>query len=486
MSLRPIVRFRQKLTLAALALAAFLIWLAPATFAEVVRVKLSITVNDENGKPVPKAQISVPRQGLNDRKEKLKDIDGETNGNGQFTEIRDFQLTGIPHKILITASDLKAEQTLSDQQFRDAVSKSDGALIVHVSLKPERQDQMLVISGTVTDQAGQPILEAVISLGKALGDPAIEATTKSRAEGRFELPPVEFEPGDAPRNLKVVAAGFQDFELHLTKEELGKISNNILRLNPIRLVAQPSVFQQFKNGLDWLFWSLGLLLVLGLGIYLGYRMYRWLTPTPLRLSTRYLVEEIYRDVHGIKKSMLTEPKLAQVFTRSLNDWSGKSGEQDSKNHKQDDNSTTIARGSATTRDSVTARGGSQSKVPQVELVRDPQSIAQEAYQNLLNKIPVDQEPVYLDVEGPRSAAGKLEDKTVYLTQVSHSNAALVLFTENNISGWLFPNPKLAFSTAAVKEVFLDLTETEYQARKFELKPKPAVRVDDCRWKVATS
>jgi len=446
-------------------------------------------VSDESGRPIPKAQISIPRQGRNASSQTLKEVKDETNAQGEYTRpLTDFQLTGTPHKIIVTAGDLKEEQALSDQQLRDAVSKGKGVLVVQVSLKPQRKSQRLVISGTVTDHVGQPILEAVISLSKAPGDPATEATTQSGADGRFELPAIEFRPEDAPHNLKVLASGFQDFEISLTNEELGKSSNNTLRLNPIRLVPQLSVFQQFKNGLDWLLWSFGLLSVLVLGTYLGYRTYRRLTPTPPRLSTRYLVEKIYLEQREIKNSMLTEAALGPVLTQSLKAWyDEEKSKQDSNNKQKGENSTTMERGSTPTkRDSVTARDGSQSIVPQVEVVRDPQSMAQKAYQNLLNKIPVDREPVYLDVEGPRLAAGKLEDKTVYLTQVNHSNAALVLFTANNSAGWLFPNPKLAFSTAAIKDVFLELTETEYQARKFELEPRPAVRVDDCRWKVATN
>src|SRR6185295_7206925 len=296
------------------------------------------------------------------------------------------------------------------------------------------QEQKLTISGTVTDQFGLPISAAVISLSarsSAPGGPATEAIIKSGSNGRFELPDVEFEPGDAARKLKVSATRFQDVEITLTNEELGNSSNNILHLNPIRLVAQPSVFQQNKNYLDWLFWTVGLLTVLMLLTYLVYRTHLWRThksnqsPPPRIPSPTEELLKIYEDLQEIKKSMLTEAKLGPALTQSLNARFGEQGEQKSDNQKQDDKSTSKGDSKTLERDPVLARDGAQSKVPQVESVRDPQRIAQEAYQNLLNKNPVDPEPVYLDVEPPRSAAGKLEDKTVYLTQVNHSNAALV-------------------------------------------------------------
>jgi hypothetical protein len=502
MSLRPIVRFSRKLTVASLVLTIFLMWSPPAKLQtrEFVRITLTIKVSDESGQPVANAKISIPRQGVNADNQPLMDISAGTNAKGEYTKLlTDFQLTGTPHKIIVTAGDRKVEEPLPDQQLREAKSTGNGVLVVPVSLKKQRQggqEQKLTISGTVTDQFGRPISAAVISLSarsSAPGGPATEATTKSGSDGRFELPDVEFEPEDARRNLKVSATRFQDFEITLTNEELGTSSNNILHLNPIRLVAQISVFQQIKNFLDWVFWTVGLLTVLMLGTYLVYRTHRWRThksnqsPPPRTPSpTGELVLKIYEDLQEIKNSMLTEAKLGPALTQSLNARFGEQGEQKSNNQQQNDKSTSKGDSTTLERDPVSARDDAESIVPQVELGRDPQRIAQEAYQNLLNKNPVDPEPVYLDVEPPRSAAGKLEDKTVYLTQVSHSNAALVLFTANNSAGWLFPNPKLVFSTAAVGAVFLDLTETEYQAKKYELEPRQAVRVDDARWKIASS
>lgn len=111
---------------------------------------------------------------------------------------------------------------------------------------------------------------------------------------------------------------------------------------------------------------------------------------------------------------------------------------------------------------------------------DSRMIAKAAYENLVNKMQASPEPIYLVVEPPRSAGGKMEDKNTYLSELPHSNCSLVLIAEGN-SGWVFPNPKVAFNTAAVKDVFGTLTEVEYEANKLGIEPKHAERVDNGRW-----
>lgn len=487
MLLRP--GFSRKLTVASFVLAIFLIWLAPAVFADVVNVTLVIKVTDENGNPVSKAQISIPRQGRNTAGRELREIRAATDDTGKYQKLdSDFQLTGTAHKVIVTAGDLTVEEALSDQQLRDAASKAERVLLLPITLKPPKKPRSVNISATVTDVAGKPVKEAEILLSARNTPPeapSFESTAKSGSDGRFQFQNVEFEPGDLPRILKISATGFEDYQLNLANEMLVKNGNNTLLLNPIILKVQPSRFEQIKNALNWFFWIVGLITVLMLGIVLVNRTRRWWAQRnnqgnypQTELTTEELVKNISRDLKELKNSTLTEAKLVPILSRSLDPWLKKMDQQN-LNSQQDDNAKIPEDGTPAVRESP------QSRVPQNESIRDFKCRAQQGHHNLINKIPDDLEPVYLDVEGPRSMAGKLEDKTVYLKQVNHSNAALVLFTENN-AGWLFPNPKLAFSRAAVKDVFLDLTEEEYKARKAELEPMPAVRVDDGRWKLASS
>ena len=103
--------------------------------------------------------------------------------------------------------------------------------------------------------------------------------------------------------------------------------------------------------------------------------------------------------------------------------------------------------------------------------------------NLINKGPVSIEPMYLDVEGARSIAGRLEDSNVYLTSVPHSQGAFVLFPESDEYGWVYPNPTIGFRQVAIKDVFPDLTENEFNLTKADIQPRRAQHLEDRRWLV---
>jgi hypothetical protein len=103
--------------------------------------------------------------------------------------------------------------------------------------------------------------------------------------------------------------------------------------------------------------------------------------------------------------------------------------------------------------------------------------------NLINKAPISTEPIYLDVEGARSIAGRLEDSNVYLTSVPHSQGAFVLFTDGDDSGWVFPNPTIGFRQVAIKDVFPELTENEFIVAKADIQPRRAKHLEDRRWLV---
>jgi hypothetical protein len=109
--------------------------------------------------------------------------------------------------------------------------------------------------------------------------------------------------------------------------------------------------------------------------------------------------------------------------------------------------------------------------------------AQSSYRKLINKTLVSPDPVYLDVEGARSAAGKLQDSNVYLTPANSSQGPLVLFSDGGTIGWVFPNPKVAFRPAALKDVFPSLSEIEYETARENVHPMNVRRLEGGRWLV---
>jgi hypothetical protein len=113
----------------------------------------------------------------------------------------------------------------------------------------------------------------------------------------------------------------------------------------------------------------------------------------------------------------------------------------------------------------------------------PRQGAQSSYLGLINRRPVTPEPVYLEVEKARPVAGKLEDSNVYLSEVSHSQGALVLFTQDGEVGWVFPNPTIGFRSAALSEVFPALTEAEFAASRESIRPKRVRKVEARRWRI---
>jgi hypothetical protein len=109
--------------------------------------------------------------------------------------------------------------------------------------------------------------------------------------------------------------------------------------------------------------------------------------------------------------------------------------------------------------------------------------ARQSYLGLLNNQLIGSEPIHLDSEGTSSVFGKLEDSNIYLQQVGHSQGTFVLFTEDNRTGYVFPNPALAYQEKALREVFRGLTEAEFNGAKQRIEPVPVTRVGDRRWRI---
>jgi len=121
--------------------------------------------------------------------------------------------------------------------------------------------------------------------------------------------------------------------------------------------------------------------------------------------------------------------------------------------------------------------------PDSRAATSPQWRAKGFYQSLLNKEPLEPEPLYLENEGKSSMDGKLKDSSIYLSQSNNRQGTFVLFADGDKSGWVFPNPSLAYRKSALSEVFPDLTEEQFNYSKEQIEPVRASRVEDRRWKV---
>lgn len=454
------------------ALALFLFLPPKANAQDQVRINLLVVVTDGNGNPVPKAQISIPRQGHNSEGKPLAEITGETSPKGEFTRLADFELTGVAHKLRVTSGDIPVEEELPDQTLRDALNNPEHKLTIPISVFI-KESVRLTIVGTVTDENGVPIPSASVSID-GLGTSSNPQLTGQ--DGRFKLANLDFPVGkESARKLRVSATNFAPLELDINDDSLRRNANGALEMGVIRLSSSlsNSYFEELKSIVNFLLWVLGLIFILVLVGYVAYavfrktRKYARLSKSEMDeilISTNSSVKTIEASIQTLRTSTLTEDKLLKHLPKTTQGEES-TGQSDAPGSQSGESIVTI-----TTEDLIPA-------VP----VPDSRMSAKSAYEKLVNKISVSPEPVYLVVEPPGSEGGKMEDRNTYLSELPHSNCSLVLIADGSNSGWIFPNPKVAFNTAAVKDVFRDLTEVEYETNKLGIKPMRASKVDEGRW-----
>jgi hypothetical protein len=476
MSHPAILKLRQLPVLVLCAAGGLISWLAPTSFAEPpghVRVNLTVVVTDGKGNPIPKAHISIPRQGHNEKGTELVEITGDTDAKGEFTRAADFELTGVAHKVVVTVGDTSIGEQLPDQKLQDAFKDRNHRLSIPISVLSKELIK-LTIAGSVTDENAVPIWSASVLIDSGGKETTPQFTGQ---DGKFKFANLELSLGkDATRKLKVSAANFTPFEEDISDDSLRRNSNGTLELPVIRLSSSQSgsILEELKSIVNFLLWMLGLVFVL---ILVGYAAYAILRKKKivvrlskseideLLISINSSVKKIEASIKTLGTSKLTEDQLLKHLppkTPPAEDSKGPSNTQENESSEKPPTITT------------------EQPNPPVA-APDSRMIAKAAYENIVNKMPVSPEPVYLVVEPPRSAGGKMEDKNTYLSELPHSNCSLVLISDGSNSGWVFPNPKVAFNTAAVKDVFGTLAEVEYEANKLGVEPMRAERVDNGRW-----
>lgn len=106
-----------------------------------------------------------------------------------------------------------------------------------------------------------------------------------------------------------------------------------------------------------------------------------------------------------------------------------------------------------------------------------------AYKELIHDMPLMEAPVYLDADAKSSPMDTIIQCVIYLEEVNHKQGAFVMFKDSPLDGLIFPNPILVFRPQALKPVFPGLSEEQFNNSKEKIKPVPASRMPDGRWRV---
>jgi len=373
----------------------------------------------------------------------------------------------------------------------------------------------------VRNESYQPVVNARIRISRldrsASGSSHPEVEGFTDAEGKFVRPNTDFQLTGPPFQLTVTARSFESSRMVLTDEMLreglksGRLFSTVL-LKPLsagapdevepgvaNVEADPGVlpassgspatptssgsfFKDLYGGARpsiFLPWILGAVVL----VILQTAALAWLLRSRMRLSgpesTDHYLRTMTRALEGLKRAQeqsLVQQKdlLAQIVSNNdilLNGVSIISIHEESSqaNFAIHPASAPEAAGAPLLVDERSAH---------ISL-----SEAQQSYLKLIDRTPMAREPVYLDIEGARSSAGRLEDTTVYLESVPHSQGAFVLFTNHDAAGWVFPNPTIGWRKIAIKDVFPALTETEFALAKADILPRRAEKVSARRWRV---
>jgi hypothetical protein len=453
---------------------------------ERVQVKVIVKVSDVDGKPIPDAIVEVDRKGeKNEKGGALDQIKGSTNADGLYVtpgRAKFFELSGKPHRVTVTIPgvDELLQQEISDDNLRAAATK--GELVVTFGVKSPDAVK-IKLNGRVTSANGQPIPKAEVSLLKSDGSTVTKITTGD--DGKYEL--YSQSPlSDETLQVFIAATNFETQVKAIHFRDLRRGEENPLAID-VSLAPQKtdSTIDALLTILRYS-WIPALFLIAAVLGFVARPFLEKLKGTfeardQLTASEQYF-KGLSSAVESVKQSTLTKSDLRIELTTFVdlvasavknaqpvvpaND--GSSGRHDTNQRSNDGNAPSYR----PTYDSQ-----------EYELPKSGVEGAQSSYRRLLNKT-LESTPVYLDVEGARSAGGKLEDGAVYLTQVSTTQSPLVLFSDDDgNAGWVFPNPKVAFRQAALKDVFPNLSEADYEGAKETLQPMTVRRLHDGRWRV---
>jgi hypothetical protein len=487
--------------------------LADARGQTTMDLTVKVKAVDANGNPVPNAQVFIDRQGTYKVKGKaanLPDLTGVTGPDGVYTSptVKTFALDGKDDKLTVTAPAYQApfETHITDRMLQDAAARKEPLYIetgktIVVPLEPETGPLFI----GVRDEGGRPVPKAEVALFYKTKN--ADGQDEDAEVGRWNAGPdgnlrvEQFKYASPQYIIKAAAAGFDPITNTVMTDELRNAKDRPFAVTlPRTIPFLTTLLARLRGLFDYLLWFCGWafvsLLLLGVvGYALGLRLWYYRVRSDRR-STYQLVEELLRRVENLPAELkekgnalpeVAEP-TAEDKTLTSTSVTTERGPAKKRLHfkegELEPNDVNPSRVSEAADEP--AGGGGQSARGKEDgggPTGAPYAGAQSSYVGLINRRPVMPEPIYLDVEGARSIAGKLEDSNVYLSPVPHSQGALVLFIENGEAGWVFPNPTINFRQEALKEVFPRLTEAEFAATRESIRPRRVTKVEERRWLV---
>lgn len=422
---------------------------------EQVKVKLIITVKGEDGAAIPNAQIRIPRQGVSNEGYELGEIEGDTNKKGVWEDEEDsrhFLKSGDPHRVIVTApgyKDIDDNKFLSFAYLQDAVRQQKPHSFLITMKRKNEGDGGASRDGGTGGGGSNPNAGGGTTGGGSTGG----GTTAGGGGGGGS---------GGGNNGSNFGSGIAVWTL-----------------------------AAMNTGLWWLGLLSVLLLVVASLAYFGFdRRVEIYTAgeTTLRKDVAFLINE----------ALTLKNRVESVITQQTEQRNRLIGLTDSlavikRELDQRPVNTTEGRGTgygSSGNQSLSAAGMDEPTIMRQRSemqtnTLSPVGEARAAYQSLVVGASSGHQVIYLSAAGG-PAMGKLQDKNVYLVEDdSHGQGAFVLFPARNGGGWVFPNPALRYRASALRPLFPELTEEQFEGDKPGIEPRPASKLPDGRWCVET-
>jgi hypothetical protein len=109
--------------------------------------------------------------------------------------------------------------------------------------------------------------------------------------------------------------------------------------------------------------------------------------------------------------------------------------------------------------------------------------ARAAYRALIAGNKLIPDPLFLKAEATSSLSDMFGKGEVFLSETEHGAFILLRATEIDKRGWVFPNPSLYYRGEALRPVFPNLKENDFNHRKQSIDPVAVSQVGKKRWVV---
>lgn len=109
--------------------------------------------------------------------------------------------------------------------------------------------------------------------------------------------------------------------------------------------------------------------------------------------------------------------------------------------------------------------------------------ARAAYRALIAGNKLIPDPLFLKAEATSSLSDMFGKGEVFLSETEHGAFILLRATDIDKRGWVFPNPSLYYRGEALRPVFPNLKENEFNHRKQSIDPVAVSQVGKKRWVV---